>query len=105
MGLEEKAFHTLGMKLVTTSLNIYHVKGDTVWCLDTILDSLRTEIWSRHTYSKHIKYTLLSSSVNNRYENQSAGGKTSTTSPSWVDQTYPRRCSTKPNTPYYMDNF
>ena len=36
MGSEEEAFHTLGMKLATISLNIYHVKGDTVWCMDTI---------------------------------------------------------------------
>jgi len=39
MVLEEKAFHTLGRKLVTTSLNIYHVKGDKMWCMDTISDS------------------------------------------------------------------
>ena len=39
LGSEEKAFHIIGMKLVTTSLNIYHVKGDTVWCMDTISES------------------------------------------------------------------
>jgi len=41
MGSEEKAFYTLRMMLVTTSLNIYHVKGDRVWCIDTISDFYR----------------------------------------------------------------
>lgn len=36
MGPEEKYFHTLGMKLATISLNIYHVKGYTMWYMGTI---------------------------------------------------------------------
>jgi len=103
-GVRRKAFHTLGMNLVTTSLNTFHVKGDTMWCMDTTSDSPRIEIWRKHTSSKHIEYTLFSSSINDRHKNQSAGGKTSTTSPSWVDQTHPRRFSTEPKTPYYREN-